>query len=102
MVGGLPDLALAGQEHQNIAAHTAAPELVHAIGNRVIEVVFAAFFKRAVALLDGKHAARDHDDGRRCEGFGIRVALQRGKVVGKTLGVDGGRGHDDLQVRPPG
>ena len=57
MVRRLANLALAGQEHQNIATHATAPQLVHAIGNRVVQVVFAAFLKRAVALLDREHAA---------------------------------------------
>ena len=36
VVRRLANLALAGQEHQNVAAHTAAPQLIHAIGNRVV------------------------------------------------------------------
>ena len=31
-------------------------------------------------------------------GAARRQVLARGKVIGKTLGVDGGRGHDDFQV----
>ena len=42
MVGSLADLALAGQEDQDVAAlPRIAPELVDAIGDRVVEVVFA-------------------------------------------------------------
>ena len=66
MVGRFADFALARQENQNVALVVrVAPKLVHAIGNRAVEVVLAAFFKRAVTLLDREHAARDHDDRRR-------------------------------------
>ena len=91
MVGRLADLALAGQEHQNIAAVVhVAPQLIDAVGNGAVEVVVTRLFKRAIALLDRKHAPRHHDHR------GGSVA--RGKVVGKTLRIDRGRGHDDFQV----
>ncbi len=98
VVCGLADLALAGQENQNIAAHPAAPQLVHAIGNRVVQVVLAAFLKRAVALLHGEHAARDHDHRRGRQLAALRRGLQAGKVVGKPLRVNRGRGHDDFEI----
>ena len=42
MVGGFTYLALAGQKNQNVTrAVRAAPELVHAVGNRVVQVVVA-------------------------------------------------------------
>ena len=98
MVCGLADLALARQENQNIAAHPAAPQLVHAIGNRVVQVVFAAFLKRAVALLHREHAARNHDHRRGRQLAALGRGLQAGKVVGKPLRVNRGRGHDDFQI----
>ena len=68
-----------------------APEFINAVGNRVVEVVVTRFLERPVALLDRKHAPRDHDDR--------RWSILTGKVIGKALRVDGGRGHDDFQVR---
>jgi hypothetical protein len=91
VVGGLADLALAGQEDQDVAL-VAAPEFVHAVGNRLVQVVVAAFLKRPPALLHREHAPRHHDDRRR--------PLARRKVLRKAVRIDGGRGHDDLQVRP--
>ena len=58
MVGRLADFTLAGQKHQYVATVVyVAPQLVHAIANGQIQVVFARFFKRPVALLHRKHAA---------------------------------------------
>ena len=45
VVGRLADLALAGQEHQDVAADAAGPQLVHAFGNGVVEVVVALFLE---------------------------------------------------------
>ena len=66
----------------------------------MIEIVVAAFFKRPVTLLHRKHAPRHHDDGRRGEHPALWCGLQTRKVVGKALGVNGGRGDDHFQVRP--
>ena len=42
VVGGLADLAFAGQEHQNVAAVVwVAPQLVNALGDRIVEAVVA-------------------------------------------------------------
>ena len=92
----LADFALAGQKNQNVAAlpRPATPQLIDAVGNCRVQVGVFAFFKRAVAQLHRKGAARHHDDRRR--------PLAVGKVVGKTLGVDRGRGDDDLQIGPLG
>ena len=63
VVGGLADFALAGQEDQDVAGVVwVAPELVHAVGNRVVQAVVTAFLERAVALLYREHAPRHHDD----------------------------------------
>ena len=91
VVGGFADFALAGQENQNVAPCPAQPEFVHAIGNGAVQVVVARFFKRAPALFDRKSTARDHDDG--------RGPVSRCKVPGKAVSVNGGRGHNDFQVR---
>jgi len=65
VVGGFADFSFARQKHQNVAAlaGATAPKLVHAVGNRVVQVVFAALFKRPVAHLHRVGAARDHQDG---------------------------------------
>jgi hypothetical protein len=66
VVGGFADLALAGQEDQDVAARApTAPQLVHAIGDGVVQVVLAALFKRPVAHLHREGAARDHEHRRR-------------------------------------
>ena len=98
MVCRLTNFTLTGQENQDITGSACAPQLIYAIGNRIIEIVVAAFFKRSVALLHRKHAPRHHDDGRRCEHPALCCGLQTRKVVGKTLGVNGGRGDDHFQV----
>ena len=90
VVGGFSDLALAGQKHQDVAARTTGPQLVHAVGNGRVQVVFARFFKRPVALLDRVGAPR-HQDHR-------GLAFGAGEMLGEAVGVDGGRGDDDFQV----
>ncbi len=93
VVGGLADLALARQKNQDVPMHRAAsPELVHPIGNGLVEPVVAAFFKRPKTLLHRKGAARHQQHGRR--------PLAGGKVVRKALRIDGGRGDDHLQIGP--
>ena len=49
--------------------------------------------KRPPALLHREQPARHHDHRRR--------ARRAGEVLRKTVGIDGGRGHDHLQVGPP-
>ncbi len=93
-LGCLADLAFTGQKNQDVTvlAHaTGAPQLIDRVADRVVQVVVAAFLERSIALLDREHAARHHDH--RCR------SVTRGEMVGKTLGVDCGRGDNDLQVR---
>ena len=85
------NLALAWQEHQNAALlRRLLPQLVDGIGDRLVDVVFAAFLVRAVTHLDGKHAPRHHQY--RGRPFGA------GKVLGESVGVNRGRGDDDFQI----
>ena len=92
MVGRLANFALAGQENQYVAGIAPiAPQLVHGVGNRVVQVIVARLLERTVPLLHREHAARHHDHRRR--------SAARRKVVGEALRIDGGRSHDDLQVR---
>ncbi len=90
---GLADLALAAEEHQDVAG-LLAPQLIGGrkdcglFGGGGL-VVFLVELHRPIAQLDRIAAARDIDDGRITE------------VPGEALGVDGGGGDDDLQVRPP-
>ena len=92
VVGGLADLALTGQENEDVAGRRARPQLVDRVGNRGIEVSLAGLLKRPPALLDGKQPARDLDHWRRAVGI-----LE---VPGKPVGIDRRRCHDHLQVRP--
>ena len=96
VIGDLPDLTLARQEHQHIGAACArlAPDLVQSVGNGVGQAVIAPLLKGAPALLDRVEAPADLDD--RCR------PTRAGKVLGKTLGIDGRRGDDDLEVRASG
>ena len=64
VVGGFADLALAGQEHEHVAA-AFTPEFVHRVGDRVVQIVFAALFERPPALFDREQTPRDHDHRRR-------------------------------------
>jgi hypothetical protein len=91
VVAGLTDLTLAGQEDQDVTRR-GAPEFVHRVGNGVVQVEVAPFFKWPPALFHREHAPRHHDHRRR--------PLRPGKVLRKAVRIDGGRGHDDLQIRP--
>ena len=91
VVGSFADLALAGQKDQDVAPCPTLPEFVHRIGHGLVQAVVTGFFKRAVALLHREGAARDHDHR------GRTVAGR--KVLGKAVGVDGGRGDHDFEVR---
>ena len=94
VVRRLADLALAGQEDQDVATRAAGPQLVHAFGDGVVEVMVALFLERAPAHLHGVGAARDHDHRRR--------PLGAFEVPGEPLGIDGGRCHHHLEVGAPG
>ncbi len=79
VLGRLADLALAGQEHQHVAApRRAAPQLVDRIGDGVVQVEVAALLERAPALLHRVQAAR-HLDHRRRAACGLRSAARSGR-----------------------
>ncbi len=87
---GLADLALAAQEHQDVAA--ALPrQLVHRVDDGLLQglvpLAGAGLRRGAVTELHRVGAAGDLDDRRPAE------------VLGEALGVDGGRGDDQLEVR---
>ena len=93
VVGRLADLAFAGQEHQDVAGVVRiAPEFVDAVGDGVVDVVLARFLVGPVPLLHRKRPAGHIDDWRR--------AFGRLEMLREAVGVDGRRGHDDLQVGP--
>ena len=86
-LGGVADLALAGEEHEHVAAALAQQRLARA-ADRVDDVL--VLLERRVADLDGVRAPRHLDDRRAAE------------VAREALGVDRRRGDDQLQVRPLG
>ncbi len=92
MVGRLADLALAGQEDEDVAASGATPEFIDPIGDRVVEIEILGFLEGPPALLDREQPAADHDHRRR--------ALGTGEMTGEAFGIDGGRGDDHLQIGP--
>ena len=87
-IGGVVDLALAGQEDQDVAVALRG-EFVAGVENRVDLIRVLAGF--AVSDLDGVRPAGDGHD--RC---GLAVGV--GEVGGESVGVDGGRRDDHLQV----
>ena len=95
VVGGLANFALAGQKNQNVAARAALPQLVHAIGNGLVQAVILFLLERPPAHFH-RVGAPGHHDHRRGLPLGI------GKVPGKALGINRGRGHHHLQIGPLG
>ena len=85
---GVLDLALAGQEDEDVAAR---PELAHGgdDGGRHVGVV--ALVRGPVADLDRPAATGDLDDGR-------RGPVGAGEVLGETGRVDRRRGDDDPEL----
>ncbi len=90
-VGRVPDLPLAGEEDEDVALALLL-ELLHGVGDRgdlvAVGVVGVLFEERPVAHLHGVCTPADLDDRGVAE------------VPGEALGVDGGRGDDDLEVGP--
>ena len=82
VIGRLADLALTGQEHQDVATRAAAPQLVDGVSDGDGEIAILALVERPPALFDREQAARDLNHWRR--------ALRVGKVLRKSAGVDGG------------
>ena len=110
--GAVADFALARQEYQHVARADAA-QLFHAIDDGVHQVALFARgsrslaglvrvrgtrhghllpFHGAVAHFHLVQAARHFDHGR---GF-----FRRAEMAREALGIDGGRGDDDLQIGP--
>ena len=91
VVGGAANLALTRQEHQNIARLLRLlPQLIHRLRNGGVQVGVARFFKRLPLHLNRIQPTRDLQHRRR--------SPQAGKVVGKALGVNCGRGNHHLKV----
>ncbi len=96
----IANLALARQEHQHIAARVDAGDLIDGRHDRIVDTALAVAaaavfslvavariaFQRAITHLDREGAAF-HADHRRVVG-----------VLRKALGVDGGRGDDQLEI----
>ncbi len=86
-LGGVADLALAGQEHEHVAG-ALAHQLLDCVADRVGLVALLWILDRAVADLDGIGAAGHLDDRRAAE------------VAAEALGIDRRRRDDQLQVGP--
>ena len=89
-LAGLANLALAGQENEDVA-RTEPRHFVAGIDDGVVKVTLVVVLgflhlHRPVAHIDGIQAPRDLDHRRIVE------------VLGEALGVDGRRGDDDFQV----
>ncbi len=91
------DLALAGQEHEDVA-RPFAPQVLRRAGDRLLEFFFVVRFgvsrtERPIADRDRPGAARHGDDR--------RGTARRCEVSGKALGIDRRRRDDEFQVPPP-
>src|SRR5258706_5455164 len=85
----LPDLALARQEHEDVAL-TLARQVLRRVADRLVEiVVFVLGLDRTVTDLHRVEAPRNLDDGSAVE------------VPREALGIDGRRGDDELEIRAP-
>jgi hypothetical protein len=97
--GGVADLALAGQEYQNVLAAAVPPRLRPQLLDRLhdsshlVEGLLPVAVERPVAHLHGVRAPRDLEDRNR--------SIPRREVVGEPLRVDRRRGDDHLEVRTP-
>ena len=91
-LGRLADLALARQEHQDVALAALARDLVHGLGDRLghvhrlVVVLLGLEELRPVAHLHRIGAARHLDHRRAVE------------ELREALGIDRGRGHDHLEL----
>ena len=86
---------LTGQKDEHVSPiQRVHPQLIKGLCDGLVEPMVSSLFKWAITDLHGKGAARDRDDGSGPTG--------RGKVIGEPLRVNGGRGHDDFEVWPPG
>ena len=95
MIRRFSNLSLTSQEHQHVAAlHGVAPQLIQGVCNRFVQAVIFCLFKGGVAQLHRKGSPRDLDDR--------RGSFAGGKMLGKAVRVDGGRGDNHLQVGAPG
>ena len=75
VVGRLADVALAGEEHEDVFGRW---QLGDGGGDVSGEVEFLAVFRRAVADLDGEEASGHGDDGRAVEEGGESARVERG------------------------
>jgi len=100
---GVADLAFARQEHENVLAAPVppcrrglGPQLLDRLGDAgdLVGRLLTLALEGAVAHLDRIGAPGDLDDRHRM--------ARPGEVVGEPLGVDGGRGDDDLEVGAAG
>ncbi len=104
-LGGITDFTFTGQEHQHVAGADAR-QFIDRFDHRVHQIALAALalrlawdrldfalvgaVHRAVAQLDLVQAAGDLDHRRRPVGST--------EMAREAIGVDGGRGDDDLQI----
>ena len=110
-VGGVSDLPLPREEHEDVgrvgARGDLGPEFLDGLDDTGDLIAFCDnglavlthLDERAVARLDGEGPTADLEDGH------LAHLLTRGiggEMLGEALGVDGGRRDDDFQVRSAG
>ena len=89
----LADLALAREEHEDVAL-ALARQLVRRVADRFVEVVIVVLrLDRVVTDFHRVEAPGNLDDGSR---FSVHL-----EMLGETLGIDRRRGDDELEIRPP-
>src|SRR5712691_5552890 len=89
----LPDLALAREEHEDVAL-TLARQLFRRVADRLVEIVVVVFrLDWVVADFYRIEPPGNLDNGGR---FSVEL-----EVLREPLGIDGCRGDDELEIRPP-
>ena len=94
--GGIANLTLAGQENQDVATSRDSA-FVDCIDNGVLDVAFLVFSHVGVT-----HRSVTHFHRIQAAGYldHRRSAAGRFEMPREAIGVDGGRGDDDLEIRP--
>ncbi|MNM66148.1 hypothetical protein D3C81_776180 [compost metagenome] len=91
----IADLALAREEHQDVAARIEPGDLVHRRHHRFIDGALAiAILALTAGLAFQRAIAHFHREGAAFHADHRRIV----EMLGKARGIDGGRGDDQLQI----